>query len=234
MIELDSIINRSDNNTLVIGDEICRGTEHVSGNAIVAASILQLAEADVSFIFATHLHELGQIKQIQNLDNVKMFHLAVDYDEKNDAIIYNRKLQEGSGEPIYGVTVAKHIIKNKKFTQIANEIKNDLLKRPSNELVPLNSSSRYNSKLMVYECQICKKQNSKGHATELETHHINHQKDYDGDFIDKKNKSHIKKNDMSNLVVLCQYCHDKVHNGEIVIDGYVMTNKGRKIINTKT
>lgn len=231
MMELDSIINRSNNNTLVIGDEICRGTEHVSGNAIVAASIIQLANEKVSFIFATHLHELGQIKQVQDLENVKMYHLAVDYDNTTDTIIYNRKLQEGSGEPIYGVTVAKHIIKNKEFTLLANEIKNDLLKRPQDELIPVNSKSRYNSKLIIHECQLCGKQNTKGYVNELETHHIHHQKDCDGKFVNKKNKSHIKKNDMSNLAVLCQECHDKVHNDEIEIDGYVMTNKGRKIIN---
>ena len=43
MVELNNIINRADKNSLVIGDEICRGTEYISGNAIVAAAIINLS-----------------------------------------------------------------------------------------------------------------------------------------------------------------------------------------------
>jgi DNA mismatch repair protein MutS len=227
MTELGSILNRSSPNTLVIGDEICRGTEHVSGNSIVATAIIQLAETNTSFIFATHLHELASIPEVNNLSNVKMYHIGVSYDEKNDCIIYNRKLEEGSGEPIYGITVAKYIIKDPKFINTANKIKNDLLKR-NTDLVG-DKKSRYNSEIYVYECNLCGKTNTKGYVNELETHHINYQKDCENGFV--KKKPHLQKDMKANLIVVCQNCHDKIHNGELNVEGYVMTSKGKQLIN---
>jgi DNA mismatch repair protein MutS len=227
MTELGSILNRSSPNTLVIGDEICRGTEHVSGNSIVATAIIQLSKTNTSFIFATHLHELATISEIQNLTNVKMYHIGVSYDEETDTIIYNRKLEEGSGEPIYGITVAKYIIKDPLFINTANKIKNDLIKR-NTDLIG-NNKSRYNSEIFVYECNLCGKKNTKGYVNELETHHINHQKDCENGFV--KNKKHLQKNAKANLIVVCQSCHDKIHKGELIVEGYVMTSKGIQIIN---
>jgi DNA mismatch repair protein MutS len=226
MTELGSILNRSGPNTLVIGDEICRGTEHVSGNSIVATAIIQLSQANTSFIFATHLHELSTIPEVIALDNVKMYHIGVSYDEHNDTIIYNRKLEEGTGEPIYGITVAKYIIKDPQFINTANKIKNDLLKRNS-ELVS-NKKSRYNSEIFVYECQLCNKRNTQGYISELETHHINHQKDCENGFV--KKKQHLQKNAKANLIVVCNSCHDKIHNGTLSVEGYVMTSKGKQIV----
>jgi DNA mismatch repair protein MutS len=43
MMELNSILKRADEKTLVIGDEVCRGTEHISGNALVATTIIKLS-----------------------------------------------------------------------------------------------------------------------------------------------------------------------------------------------
>jgi DNA mismatch repair protein MutS len=226
MTELGSILNRSSPNTLVIGDEICRGTEHVSGNSIVATAIMQLSETNTSFIFATHLHELATIPEVINLTNVKMYHIGVSYDEKNDCIVYNRKLEEGSGEPIYGITVAKYIIKNPKFINTANKIKNDLIKR-NTDLIG-DKKSRYNSEIFVYECNLCGKKNTKGYVNELETHHINHQKDCENGFV--KNKKHLQKDAKANLIVVCQGCHDKIHNGELSVEGYIMTSKGKQLI----
>jgi len=226
MTELGSILNRSSPNTLVIGDEICRGTEHVSGNSIVATAIIQLSETNTSFIFATHLHELSTIPEVTNLTNVKMYHIGVAYDEKNDCIIFNRKLEEGSGEPIYGITVAKYIIKDPKFINVANKIKNDLIKR-NTDLIG-EKKSRYNSEIYVYECNLCGKKNTKGYVNELETHHINHQKDCENGFV--KKKPHLQKNTKANLIVVCQGCHDKIHNGELNVEGYMMTSKGKQLI----
>ena len=58
MIELNSIIKRAREDSLIIGDEVCRGTEHISGNALVASTIVSLSKVKSSFIFATHLHDL--------------------------------------------------------------------------------------------------------------------------------------------------------------------------------
>jgi hypothetical protein len=70
--------------------------------------------------------------------------------------------------------------------------------------------------------------NITGVSSQLETHHINFQKDCVDGFV--KDKPHIKKNSKANLAVICQKCHDKTHNNEIKIKGYKQTSKGRKLI----
>lgn len=226
MTELNAIMKRADKYTLVIGDEICRGTEHISGTSIVATAIIKLAEKNASFIFATHLHELMQIKEINALKNVKPFYLKVQYDHKNDLLIYDRNLAPGSGEQIYGIVVAQYIIKEKEFVDTANKIKNELLE--SYDSMISGKTSRYNSDIVVSECEICHKKDKKSNMI-LETHHINHQKDCENGVV--KNKKHLKKNDKGNLIVICQKCHDKIHNNEINVGEKKMTSKGKRLIN---
>lgn len=238
IVELNSILKRSNTSTLVIGDEVCRGTEHISGNAIVATTLLKLSSVGASFVFATHLHELMEIDEIKQKQNIKAFHLSVEHDEKMDRLVYDRELKPGSGERIYGITVAKYIIKDEDFIKKALEIKNILVNRDPDSAVLSTKRSRYNSDVLMDKCDMCGKRegdmkNTKGEKTNLETHHINHQKDCEDGFV--KTKSHIKKNQIFNLMVLCQNCHDKIHNEDIQIQGIKMTSQGRKIIvKTKT
>ncbi len=225
MVELKAILKRATPKTLVIGDEVCRGTEHISGNAIVATTLINLAKSNSSFIFATHLHELANMERIKNLSNVKPFHLSISYDTEKDEIIYDRVLKEGSGDNIYGITVARHIIHDKEFIDMALEIKNELLE--SHNSMISGKTSRYNSDVLVYQCQICGVNEKKEKISSLETHHINFQKDCINGFV--KNKQHIGKNDKSNLIVLCNSCHDKIHANEIHITGTTMSSSGKKI-----
>ena len=60
MSEIRNILNNSNSSSLVIGDELCSGTESVSAISLVTAGVMQLAKNDTSFIFATHLHEPKQ------------------------------------------------------------------------------------------------------------------------------------------------------------------------------
>jgi DNA mismatch repair protein MutS len=93
--------------------------------------------------------------------------------------------------------------------------------------------SRYNSEVYVYKCQLCEKNTIKGDVLPLETHHINFQKDCTegkNSKVNKENKDHILKNSSANLIVICDDCHNKIHDGEINIKGTVMTSKGKKII----
>lgn len=234
MVELNSILKRSDEMTLVIGDEVCRGTEHISGNGIVAATLLHLSEVGSSFVFATHLHELMELEEIRQTENIKAFHLSVEHDEKSDRLVYDRLLKPGSGERIYGITVAKYIIKDEKFIKKALEIKNILTDREKDSVVVSTKKSRYNSELLMDRCTLCgvregeKKNGKSAKSSMLETHHINHQKDCVDGFV--KDKPHIQKNQIFNLVVLCQQCHDKIHCKDIEIEGIKMTSNGRKIV----
>ncbi|MCJ7636539.1 MAG: hypothetical protein MUO21_03535 [Nitrososphaeraceae archaeon] len=139
MTELSAILKRNSSKTLVIGDEVCRGTEHTSGNTIVATTLIMLATSGCSFIFATHLHEIAEMKRIQDLENLKIFHLEVRYDKVKDALIFDRLLKPGPGSKIYGLTVAKYIIKDDKFMKLAQEIKNELMGIPNEVLTEKTS-----------------------------------------------------------------------------------------------
>lgn len=226
MLELKAILQRTGPKTLVIGDEVCRGTEHISAISIVASTIIHLSQLDSSFMFATHLHEIATMDRITKLKNVKSFHISVEYDNVTDSLIYDRVLKPGSGESVYGITFAKYIIQNKSFIELAIDIKNELMKKFT-EFIS-GKKSRYCSDLLVYECQICGKEDQKMHISPLETHHINFQKDCQDGF--SINKPHIQKNSKANLIVLCNECHDKIHTEDISVEGYVMTSEGKSVI----
>ena len=95
MSELRDIFNRVNENSLILGDEPCSGTEHISAISIVSSSIKLLCDKMSSFIFATHLHKLSEISLIKDLENLHMYHLKIKYDEVNDRLIYDRKLELG-------------------------------------------------------------------------------------------------------------------------------------------
>ena len=84
-----------------------------------------------------------------------------------------------------------------------------------NKLLPSTQHSKYNSSLFIGNCKIC---NNLGQHT----HHIIFQCQADKDgMID-----FYHKNRMSNLVVLCEECHHKVHSNKIWINGYLDTSSG--------
>lgn len=228
MVELKAILKRATNNSLIIGDEVCRGTEHISGNALVASAIINLAKSNSSFIFASHLHEIAEMERIKKLEHVKAFHLSVSYDPKLDTLIFDRKLKPGPGEAIYGITVASSIIHDKDFIDLAIEIKNEITKQDGSLIS--GKKSKYNAEMYIHECQLCHKKEVKGHVSNLETHHIHFQKDCEDGFVKKDGKKHIKKNSKSNLVVLCNECHDRLHKEEIELEGKMMTLKGTAVI----
>uniref|UniRef100_A0A6C0LUJ2 DNA mismatch repair proteins mutS family domain-containing protein n=1 Tax=viral metagenome TaxID=1070528 RepID=A0A6C0LUJ2_9ZZZZ len=234
MIELDAIIKRTEDNgqyTLIIGDEVCRGTEEISGRALIASSLIHLSEKKTSFIFSSHIHDLINIEEIRNLNNLRLFHLLIEYDEKNDCLIFNRRLTPGSGPSVYGLMVAKFLIKNNKFINTAELIKRRFTQNENITIdIPIKKSN-YNKDLLITYCFLCyyfPKENNK----ELESHHIHFQKDCwkDGKI---KEKPYLHKNRLSNLVVLCRKCHEKVHRNEIIINGYVDTSIG-PILNYST
>ena len=212
--ELRDIFNRADQNSLIIGDEPCSGTEHISAISIVSACIEHLSTIKSSFIFATHLHKLNEINLIKDLENLHMYHLKITYDEINDRLIYNRKLELGIGNEEYGLEVAKSLALEKDFLNSAYKVKNQL----KNIGLYSTKSSVYNSKKILYDCEIC------GEAGD-EIHHIN--------FQSMANKfghiNSIHKNAHGNLCSICTGCHDKVHNDEIIIKGYMETSEGIKL-----
>lgn len=225
MNELRTILKKANSKSLIIGDEVCRGTEYLSANAIVASAILKLNDLGAKFLFATHLHELAEIDEIKSIGAIKFFHLAV---EKNgDELIFNRALKEGTGEQIYGITVAQYILDDPLFINRAVEIKNGLLEKDgvSTKLMS-DKKSLYNKEIYMDACGIC------GGKEKLESHHINMQKDFKSTINGQINqkKKHIVKDSKANLIVLCSKCHDNLHSGNFTISGLTKTTSGVKVI----
>ena len=213
MDELRSILKYSDCNSIVLGDEICKGTEETSALSIVSSSILRFYANNVSFIMATHFHKLSELDEIKNLSGIHSKHLSIEYED--DKIIYGRKLKDGAGGLHYGIEIANFVIDDDDFIKDAKKIRNKLLEI-SDEILE-NKTSNYNNKLYVENCSICGKKDKY-----LDTHHIKEQNEFDNynKFKDK----------LSNLVVLCKTHHDEVHNGLLKINGYKESSDGCKIL----
>ena len=213
MSELRSILTRVNQNSLVLGDELCSGTETTSAISLVSAGIITLNTSNCSFIFATHLHKLSTMDRITSLNKVKSFHMETTYDEDNELLIYNRKLKHGSGHSIYGLEVAKSMNLDKTFIALADEIRREQLDI-SKDIIQSKTSS-YNSNIIIDVCAICSKKTD-------DIHHIKFQ-----ELADEHNIiDHHHKNIAHNLVQLCVHCHYQVHHKHLIIRGYMQTNQG--------
>lgn len=213
MLELKNILNRCDKNSLILGDELCAGTEAISAISIVASGINEISNKKSTYIFATHLHELLDIDFIKDNNSIQVSHMHIDFEEKTGKIIYDRTLQDGDGSRLYGIEVCKYLNLPNNFINTANKIRKNIQQIP---LYIINQKqSKYNSALYVSECYICKKP-----ATE--THHIKHQQHAnENGFI-----GNVYKNDLHNLIPLCEECHLQQHHGGLVIDKYITTSNG--------
>ena len=219
MLELKNIFNRADEKSLVLGDEISQGTETESALAIVSSAILKLIELKSTFIFATHLHQLGSIKEIQTLKTLILLHLGVTYDESLDRLIYNRQLQLGMGDSLYGLEFAKSLHMDDTFLKNAYKIREQLNNGGTHlEKLTQKKRSKYNKNLYISKCALCDESVD-------DVHHIAPQKlaDSDGKI------AHFHKNHKHNLIPLCKNHHDMVHSGKLIINGFVMTDEGLKL-----
>ncbi len=96
---------------------MCSGTETISAISIVAKSLETLSNLKSSYIITSHLHQLTDLHLVTNLDNLKIYHLKIDYDE-NHNLVYDRKLIEGSGHPVYGLKVCEAMGLSKDFIEV--------------------------------------------------------------------------------------------------------------------
>jgi DNA mismatch repair protein MutS len=212
MMELRNILQRCDHKSLVLGDELCSGTEAISALAIVAAGIETLREAGASFIFATHLHDLCKLRRVREVPGVQMRHMHVEIDA-HGRIRYDRKLRDGSGDALYGLEVCKGLGLPRAFLKVAHQVRCELQGVP--EAFQSAQRSRYNGEVRMHECRLCG-------AAATETHHIVPQKAADAQgYI-----GHFHKDRGFNLVPLCEACHEEVHHGSLVIHGYERTDEG--------
>ena len=153
MSELRTILECADNKSMVIGDELCSGTESNSARSIFTAGVEWLHKKRASFIFATHFHEIVDYDEITKLDRLKMMHLAVTYNPGLDCLIYDRKLRLGAGEDMYGLEVCKSLNLSEDFLSRAHSLR--MKYNPKEINVLASEKSRYNADKLKGTCEMC-------------------------------------------------------------------------------
>ena len=121
MMEVANILKEATNNSLVILDEIGRGTSTYDGLSIawaVAEHIADKEKCGAKTLFATHYHELTELEN--RLEGVKNYSIAVK--EKGEDVIFLRKIVKGGTDESYGIHVAKLAGVPKDVLKSANEI----------------------------------------------------------------------------------------------------------------
>jgi len=137
MIETANILHNATNKSLILLDEIGRGTSTFDGLSIAWAVVEYLHEKKehkAKTLFATHYHELTELAQL--FSSVKNYNITVN--EWKDKIIFLRKVVPGSADQSYGIHVAKLAGVPQSVLKRAREILQNLEK---NELNP-NSVAR--------------------------------------------------------------------------------------------
>jgi DNA mismatch repair protein MutS len=199
MSEIRNIVKMADENSLILGDEICSGTDSQSAKSIFMATLIDFYEKKSSFIFATHLHEISDFDEIKQMKKLSLKHLSVKYNRELDKLEHNRKLKDGTGTGTYGIEVALSLHLPSQFIDKAYEIRNKYFPETLGDL-SLKTSS-YNVKKLKTKCEICN-----GNADHI--HHINEQQ-----FADKNGFiGSIHKNHPGNLMSICVKCHNKQHH----------------------
>lgn len=204
MSELRVILRMATSNSLILGDELCSGTEMDSAIAIFVAGLAHLHKVGCTYLFATHMHEINGYDEVRSLSRMCMKHLTVLYDKAKDALVYGRKLADGPGASMYGLEVCKAMHLPNDFLEFANAVRLRHRARPCDLGILSFEPSHFNARKLKGVCERC--------AVELaqEVHHLLPQKDADSqNYI-----GHVPKNHVANLMALCTRCHDEVHKVE--------------------
>lgn len=201
MSELRVILNNCNNNSLILGDELCSGTETDSALSIFNASIELMSERKSNFIFATHFHELPHLKSMKKITSVKCKHLKVKFDYEKQKMYYDRNMHDGQGETIYGLEVCKSLKLPQEFIDRCYEIRNEYMDNKDNIL--LLKTSKYNKDKIRNICEFCNKKLG------TEIHHLQYQCDANEN---KYIENSFHKNHNANLSSVCSECHNNIHS----------------------
>jgi DNA mismatch repair protein MutS len=214
MSELRDILRNANEHTLVLGDELCAGTESISAQALVASGIQWLSARNAKFIFATHLHDLPNVIKTSEL-GVEVWHLHVEYDPITKKLVYDRSLRPGSGSTLYGLEVARAMDLPFEFIEQALKNRHQIMGSTTQQEATVSS---WNTDIVRKECEIC----HKIMTSDLEVHHIKERASAENGILE--DGSHM--NDKRNLIVICQKCHDEVHAGKKEVGEMTLTSDG--------
>ncbi len=132
MHEAASILNNLSSRSLILLDEIGRGTSTYDGISIawaMAEFIHEYPLAKAKTLFATHYHELNEMEK--SFNRIKNYNVSVK--ELEDKVIFLRKLKRGGSEHSFGIHVAQMAGMPKSVVNRANEILKDLEKSEQKE-----------------------------------------------------------------------------------------------------
>jgi DNA mismatch repair protein MutS len=125
MVELANILNNATPKSLVLLDEVGRGTSTYDGYSIaksVVEYIHNKGRVGVRSLFATHYHQLTNVAS--TLNRVKNFHIAVK--EEGEGLVFLRKIVPGATDKSYGIHVARIAGVPHDVTSRAKEILDDI------------------------------------------------------------------------------------------------------------
>lgn len=220
MIELRVILKMADQNSLILGDELCSGTEIDSAKSIFVSGLQWLYERNASFIFATHLHEIASYEELKAMNQVHLKHLSVIYDKGKRCLIYDRKMRDGPGESMYGLEVCKSLNLPEEFLENAINLRNKYDSISASNTSLNSTTSHYNSQKILGLCEMCNDKKAE------HVHHLQHQcSANENGFIGISHKNHL-----GNLLSLCIDCHHKVHSGENTELVKRKTTSGKKLL----
>lgn len=221
MSELRTIIKFADKDSLILGDELCSGTESDSALSIFTTGLEILHQRQSSFLFATHFHEVTNYEEVTSMDKLGFKHMEVSYDALHDCLVYDRKLKDGPGKTMYGLEVCKSLNLPDDFLRRAHDIRMKYNK--SSQTLLSQKKSHFNAQKISGNCELC----NVNAASEV--HHLQHQSKANkgNSYIETFHKNHV-----ANLINICNRCHNKIHesDGEHVIR---KTTNGYKIMNAK-
>ena len=155
MMEVATILKEATNESLVILDEIGRGTSTYDGLSIawaVAEYIADKEKCGAKTLFATHYHELTELEN--KIEGVKNYSIAVK--EKGEDIIFLRKIIDGGTDESYGVHVARLAGVPQIVTQKANEILQSLERKNvmTNKVIDIKPKNEAADSINIYNYKI--------------------------------------------------------------------------------
>ncbi|MGB9823888.1 MAG: DNA mismatch repair protein MutS [Candidatus Hydrothermia bacterium] len=155
MMETAEILRNATNHSLLILDEIGRGTSTTDGIAIAWACAEYIAtRIKAKTLFATHYHELSELAKF--IKNVRNYHMMVS--EWNNTVIFMRKLKEGALNKSYGIHVASLSGIPDEVIKRATEIAADLEKKENDILTHSEQKgqlSLFDRGTKLKPCKVC-------------------------------------------------------------------------------
>jgi DNA mismatch repair protein MutS len=147
MVELANILNNATPKSLILLDEIGRGTSTFDGYSIARAVVEFIhnrGRVGVRSLFATHYHQLTSLEG--SLKRVRNYHIAVK--EEGHDLVFLRKIVPGATDKSYGIHVARLAGVPLKVTQRAKEVLNEV---ESESLGHKGKSSATYTQLMLFD-----------------------------------------------------------------------------------